>query len=72
MSDTPSTSSRQEDQCIFVALTHDTLNPLSVMADVKSPKAGAIVLFAGRLCTRLQLPNLHLKASRYDTRQLRR
>lgn len=49
MSDTPNTGYRREEECISVALTHDILDHLSIMADVKSPKAGAIVLFAGRL-----------------------
>ena len=38
---------RRGEECMSVALTHDNLNPLSIMAEVKSPKAGAIVLFAG-------------------------
>lgn len=32
---------------IFVSLTYDALDPSAVMARVKSPKAGAVVLFAG-------------------------
>ncbi|KAI5247812.1 Molybdopterin biosynthesis MoaE [Aureobasidium subglaciale] len=32
---------------IFVALTHDTLDAVAIMNKVRSPKAGAIVLFAG-------------------------
>ncbi|KAI5253022.1 Molybdopterin biosynthesis MoaE [Aureobasidium subglaciale] len=32
---------------IFVALTHDTLDAITIMNKVRSPKAGAIVLFAG-------------------------
>lgn len=47
---------RREEECISVALTHEILNPLPVMAEVKSPKAGAIVLFAGKLSTHLQPP----------------
>ena len=30
-----------------VELTHDTLDPVYIMNKVKSPQAGAIVLFAG-------------------------
>ncbi|EKD15684.1 Molybdenum cofactor synthesis protein 2B [Drepanopeziza brunnea f. sp. 'multigermtubi' MB_m1] len=36
----------QEDEC-YVALTHDYLDVKSTMDRVRSPKAGAIVLFAG-------------------------
>ncbi|PBP22966.1 Molybdenum cofactor synthesis protein 2B [Diplocarpon rosae] len=36
----------QEDGC-FVALTHDHLDAKAIMDRVRSPKAGAIVLFAG-------------------------
>jgi molybdopterin synthase catalytic subunit len=38
----------QEDG-VFVALTHDTLDAVAIMNKVRSPKAGAIVLFAGTL-----------------------
>ena len=52
MSDNPGPSHRreeeeQEEEGISVALTHEILNPTLVMNKVKSPKAGAIVLFAG-------------------------
>lgn len=50
MSDNPSPGQRlekEEEEGISVALTHELLNPLHVMNKVKSPKAGAIVLFAG-------------------------
>lgn len=33
---------------IYVSLTYDELDATKVMARVKSPKAGAVVLFAGR------------------------
>lgn len=33
---------------IYVALTHDHLDPLAIMNKVRSPSAGAIVLFAGK------------------------
>ncbi|CZR58453.1 related to molybdopterin synthase large subunit [Phialocephala subalpina] len=36
----------QEEDC-YVALTHDNLDAKSMMDRVRSPKAGAIVLFAG-------------------------
>ena len=45
----PNPHYRQQEESISVALTHDVLDPLSIMAEVKSPKAGAIVLFAGKL-----------------------
>ena len=32
----------------YVALTHDHLNAQSIMDRVRSPQAGAIVLFAGK------------------------
>ena len=36
-----------EDDRIFVSLTENVLNPSQVMDLVRSPEAGAIVLFAG-------------------------
>jgi len=39
---------------VSVSLTHSPLNVLSTMTSVRSPKAGAIVLFAGTT-TRLML-----------------
>ena len=50
MSDSPGPGhllEKEEEEGISVALTHETLSPLLVMNKVKSPKAGAIVLFAG-------------------------
>ena len=50
MSDNPSPChhrEEKEEEGISVALTHDILNPTLIMNKVKSPKAGAIVLFAG-------------------------
>ena len=38
----------QEDNC-YVALTHDHLDYTSMVDRVRSPKAGAIVLFAGKV-----------------------
>lgn len=40
------TKELQEDD-YYVALTHDHLDAKAVMDRVRSPKAGAIVLFAG-------------------------
>jgi molybdopterin synthase catalytic subunit len=47
-----SASEISEDNC-YVALTHDHLNAQEIMDKVRSPAAGAIVLFAGLLsqCT---------------------
>jgi hypothetical protein len=40
------------EQDIYVSLTYDELNAKSIMDRVKSPKAGAVVLFAGMdFCT---------------------
>jgi molybdopterin synthase catalytic subunit len=39
-------SELEESDC-YVALTHDNLNTQLMMDRVRSPKAGAIVLFAG-------------------------
>lgn len=36
-----------EEEGVFVALTHDVLDAVAIMNRVRSPKAGAIVLFAG-------------------------
>jgi hypothetical protein len=41
-----STAEHSEDG-IYVALTHEHLDPLAIMNKVRSPSAGAIVLFAG-------------------------
>jgi molybdopterin synthase catalytic subunit len=38
-----------EEDGVYVALTHDTLNAVAIMDKVRSPKAGAVVLFAGTL-----------------------
>ena len=44
-----------EENC-YVALTHDHLDAKSMMDRVRSPKAGAIVLFAGDIsCTHIQI-----------------
>jgi molybdopterin synthase catalytic subunit len=37
------------DDAIYVALTNDHLDAVTIMNKVRSPKAGAIVLFAGML-----------------------
>jgi hypothetical protein len=39
------------EQDIYVSLTYDELNAKSIMDRVKSPKAGAVVLFAGKSST---------------------
>lgn len=36
-----------EEQDVFVSLTYDELNAKTTMDRVKSPKAGAVVLFSG-------------------------
>jgi molybdopterin synthase catalytic subunit len=43
------TPTQFEEDGVFVALTHDTLDAVAIMNKVRSPKAGAIVLFAGTL-----------------------
>jgi hypothetical protein len=35
------------DDGVYVSLTHEPLNPMKIMDLVRSPEAGAIVLFAG-------------------------
>jgi molybdopterin synthase catalytic subunit len=40
----------QEGNC-YIALTHDVLDPVATMNRVRSPKAGAITLFAGKSLT---------------------
>lgn len=47
--DTQSANSPTEfkEDGVFVALTHDTLDAVAIMNKVRSPKAGAIVLFTG-------------------------
>ena len=37
----------EKEEGIYIELTHATLDALSLMNFVRSPKAGAIVLFAG-------------------------
>ena len=37
------------EQDVYVSLTYDELNAKSMMDRVKSPKAGAVVLFAGMI-----------------------
>ncbi|KAI9864680.1 MAG: Molybdopterin synthase catalytic subunit [Pleopsidium flavum] len=46
MEDSDATQSREEEN-IYVALSRGHLDILSIMNKVKSPKAGAVVLFAG-------------------------
>lgn len=42
-----------EDERILVSLTHSPLDVSEVVSSVKSPKAGAVVLFAGTIKTML-------------------
>ena len=44
--DATAADERSEGNC-YVALTHNHLDVLDIMNRVRSPKAGAIVLFAG-------------------------
>lgn len=53
-----------EGEC-FVALTHDVLNSKDIMDRVRSPKAGAIVLFAGT--TRDNFNNKPVKELQYQS-----
>lgn len=46
MATNPSTAARQEPG-LYIALTHDPLDPTRLIDRVRSPEAGAIVLFAG-------------------------
>ncbi|KAK1057334.1 hypothetical protein LTR74_014242 [Friedmanniomyces endolithicus] len=57
---------------IYVSLTYNALDATTAMARVKSPKAGAVVLFAG--CTRdsfASRPVTHLSYSTYPPLALR-
>ena len=45
-------SDQLQDEGTYVALTHDHLNAQSIMDRVRSPQAGAIVLFAGEPASR--------------------
>lgn len=60
-------SELHEDGC-YVALSHDYLDAKSMMDRVRSPKAGAIVLFAGKIDW-LSVRGLVLTVSRHNTRQ---
>ena len=67
MSESGDPGLRREEERTFVALTRNTLDPLSIMAEVKSPKAGAIVLFAGKLSTHREfLRSLNLPGTTRD------
>ncbi|CAD0041645.1 unnamed protein product [Aureobasidium pullulans] len=50
------TPTELEEDGVFVALTHDTLDAASIMNKVRSPKAGAIVLFAVHLAYEAYAP----------------
>ena len=47
LSTPPPPETSRQDAHTFVSLTHQALDPLAAMTRVKSPKAGAVVLFAG-------------------------
>lgn len=47
-----------EDERILVELTHSPLDVSEAVSSVKSPKAGAIVLFAGTVSTMAALCSL--------------
>jgi hypothetical protein len=49
MTDSTSSPTKLEEESIHVEITYDHLNINSIISQVKSPKAGAIVLFAGEL-----------------------
>lgn len=51
-----STKQSLEDEGISVSLIHDTLDVSTILTSVKSPKAGAIVLFAGTYIEFTQTP----------------
>lgn len=71
MSNSPTTIDRLEEECISVTLTHHVLNPLHIMTEVKSPKAGAIVLFAGTTRDNFDgKPVTHLEYTSYPPRAL--
>jgi molybdopterin synthase catalytic subunit len=44
-----------EDEAVHVALTYDHLDVVPIMNRVRSPKAGAIVLFAGEVHSTMSL-----------------
>ena len=58
------TKELQEGNC-YVALTHEHLDSTSMMDRVRSPKAGAIVLFAGNVF--LRLAKIILTLLRYNS-----
>ena len=46
-----------EEQNVYVSLTYDELNAKTTMDRVKSPKAGAVVLFSGKMLPSLLAPS---------------
>lgn len=56
--------SREDEENVYVSLTHDALDASKQMARVKSAKAGAVVLFAGEWLSPLprdiETPTQHL------------
>lgn len=61
---TESPSQSLSEENIHVELTKDHLNVLSVMGRVRSPKAGAIVFFAGWTLSPSRLQGLEWKFGR--------
>lgn len=51
MVDQSDTEMSREGDGVYVGLTNDALELISIVNRVKSPKAGAIVTFSGRLPT---------------------
>lgn len=45
-----------DEQNVYVSLTYDELNAKTTMDRVKSPKAGAVVLFSGMIFRNLASP----------------
>ncbi|KAJ9618262.1 Molybdopterin synthase catalytic subunit [Taxawa tesnikishii (nom. ined.)] len=61
-----------EEEGVFVALTHDVLDAVAIMNRVRSPKAGAIVLFAGTTRDNFaNKPVVHLAYTSYPPLALR-
>ena len=64
-------SDQLQDEGSYVALTHDHLNAQSIMDRVRSPQAGAIVLFAGEPTSHcFNQTSICLIPHRYDSGQL--
>ncbi|KAF4548512.1 Molybdopterin synthase catalytic subunit-like protein [Elsinoe fawcettii] len=62
----------QEDDNVYVSITHDVLDAKSVMDRVRSPQCGAIVVFAGTTRDNFQGQEVkHLAYSSYESLALR-